>query len=283
MDKTTFEDLRGKVCVITGGTGVIGNAIARATAAHEVKTVVVSRILDKAEQAARQIQRETGTPCLGASADVLDAGQLQALRDVVKAKLGPVDVLINCAGGNRPSATTAESFITKQALPKPGGAFDGLSLAGFSEVLDLNLLGTVLPTQVFAADMVARGKGVILNISSMSSVRPLTRIPAYGAAKAAVNNLTQWLAVHYAKAGIRVNAVAPGFLLTEQNRFLLVDKNSGKLTERGQSIIGHTPMGELGNADDIPGAALFLMSDMARFITGIVLPVDGGFSAYSGV
>jgi NAD(P)-dependent dehydrogenase (short-subunit alcohol dehydrogenase family) len=186
-----------------------------------------------------------------------------------------VDILINGAGGNHPSATT-----------KPDLPFFDLPLDALRHVGDLNLLGTILPCQVFGRGMAERGEGIILNISSMSALRPLTRIPAYSAAKAAVSNFTQWLAVHMAQnysPKIRVNAIAPGFFLTEQNRFLLTDKDTGELTPRGQSILSHTPMNRFGDPEDLLGATMWLISPASAFVTGVVLPVDGGFSAFSGV
>ncbi len=283
MEKKSLDGLCGKVCVITGGAGIIGSSIAGALAQQGVKMVLIDLFPDKAEQTARNIEKETGTPCLGVGANILKEEELNAVHKKITDQWGPVDMLINCAGGNRPNATTSELFLTRDNALKQGATFITLAMAGFRDVLDLNFLGTVMPTQVFSQDMITKGKGVILNISSMNAIRPLTRIPAYSAAKAAVNNFTQWLAVHFAKANIRVNAIAPGFLLTDQNRFLLTDKETGKLTPRGESIIAHTPMGELGKPEDLHGAVLYLMSDLSRFVTGIVIPVDGGFSAYSGV
>jgi NAD(P)-dependent dehydrogenase (short-subunit alcohol dehydrogenase family) len=190
-------------------------------------------------------------------------------------ELGHVDILINGAGGNKPQATTSQDL-----------KFFDLPADAFRWVFDLNMLGTILPTQVFAKMMAVQGSGIILNISSMNAFRPLTRIPAYSAAKAGVSNFTQWLAVHMAQEyspAIRVNAIAPGFFLTEQNRFLLTDKETGELTARGQTIIQHTPMGRFGTPDDLVGTVLWLVSPASAFVTGIVVPIDGGFSAFSGV
>jgi len=194
-----------------------------------------------------------------------------------------VDFLINGAGGNAPEATTSVEQILKGQEVEFDETFFGLGSSGFDRVFALNFTGTLLPTMVFARDMVRRGKGVVLNISSMNSFRPLTKIPAYSAAKASVNNFTQWLAVHLAKTGIRVNAIAPGFFLTSQNRFLLVDEKTGQPTPRGSKIIVNTPVGHYGQPEDLQGAVLFLLSELSSFITGIVLPVDGGYSAYGGV
>ncbi len=200
----------------------------------------------------------------------------------INEKLGKIDVLVNCAGGNNPAATTQLEFLTKDDINDLSKGFFGLELDGFRQVFDLNFLGTVLPTMIFAKDMVGRG-GSIINISSMSSYRPITRVVAYSAAKSAVNNLTEWLAVHLAKLNIRVNAIAPGFFLTDQNRFLLLDKETNQLTERGKKIIAHTPMGRFGEPEEIVGTLLYLISDISKFVTGVVIPVDGGFNAFCGV
>jgi NAD(P)-dependent dehydrogenase (short-subunit alcohol dehydrogenase family) len=208
-------------------------------------------------------------------ANVLDIETLQQASETIKTEFGVVHILINAAGGNHPSATTSADL-----------SFFDLPIDALRMVGDLNLLGTILPCQVFGRGMAARGEGVILNISSMNALRPLTRIPAYSAAKAAVTNFTQWLAVHMAQnysPRIRVNAIAPGFFLTEQNRFLLTDKDSGRLTPRGQSILTHTPLNRFGTPEDLLGATMWLISPAASFMTGAVIPVDGGFSAFSGV
>ena len=192
-----------------------------------------------------------------------------------------MDILVNGAGGNSPAATTKVEKI--EGSEDPADTFFGLQIEGFDKVFDLNVKGTIIPTMVFAVDMVKKRSGVIINISSMNSYRPLTKIAAYSAAKASVNNLTQWLAVHFSKTGIRVNAIAPGFLLTNQNRFLLVDEKTGESTPRGRKIINNTPMERYGTAEELTGTLLYLASDLSRFVTGVVIPVDGGFSAYSGV
>jgi NAD(P)-dependent dehydrogenase (short-subunit alcohol dehydrogenase family) len=205
----------------------------------------------------------------------LDKAHIEAVAGEVIAEFGQVDILINGAGGNKPQATTNQDL-----------KFFDLPADAFRWVFDLNMLGTILPTQVFAKMMAEQGSGIILNISSMNAFRPLTRIPAYSAAKAGVSNFTQWLAVHMAQEyspAIRVNAIAPGFFLTEQNRFLLTDKETGELTARGQTIIQHTPMGRFGTPDDLVGTVLWLVSPASAFVTGIVVPIDGGFSAFSGV
>ncbi len=192
-------------------------------------------------------------------------------------------MLINGAGGNSPKATTKLEQLTEEDMDHLEDGFFGLELKGFQRVFDLNFTGTLLPTMVFTRDMVVRQKGVVLNISSMNAYKPLTKIPAYSAAKASINNFTEWLAVHFAKVGVRVNAIAPGFFLTNQNRFLLTDEHTGDLTGRGEKIIANTPMGVFGEPDDLNGTVLYLLSDMSSFITGICIPVDGGYSAFGGV
>lgn len=281
MKSLGFADLRGKVAVLTGGTGVIGQALARALAEAGVKVALAGRDRAKADALAANLAAETGGAVLGLAFDVLDQSGLEAARAEVNRTWGPVDLLINAAGGNRPTATTAVEQLTPEGRASLAGSFFGLNASAFSEVLQLNLVGTLLPTQVFAQDMVDRG-GVVLNVSSMSAARALTKVPAYSASKAGLNNLTQWLAVHLAPVGIRVNAVAPGFFLTEQNRFLMLDE-SGAPTPRQRKIVAATPMARLGQVDELRGAVLFLLSDLSRFVTGVVLPVDGGFSAYGGV
>jgi NAD(P)-dependent dehydrogenase (short-subunit alcohol dehydrogenase family) len=283
MPALSFGDLKGKVCVITGGSGVIGSALAEAFAAAGVKTAICGRDAKKASARAKAIADRTGTQVLGLSADVLDRPSLLNAKQAITEQLGPVDILINGAGGNDPAATTKKETIGPEDIGDLQSAFFGLDIKAFSRVFDLNLQGTVLPTMVFCQEMATRSRGVVLNISSMNSFRPLTKIPAYSAAKASVNNLTLWLAVHFAKVNIRVNAIAPGFFLSDQNRFLLTDEKTGELTARGKKIINATPLGSFGQPADLQGAALFLCSDMSRFITGTILPVDGGFNAYSGV
>lgn len=283
MSTTDFSDLKGRVCVITGGAGILGQAICEALAAHEVKTAILGRTAETTRALAAHLSRQYHTPCIGVQADVLQESSLVAAREQIIGQLGDIDFLINGAGGNAPEATTRVEQITTPDDFRMEDTFFGLDLAGFDKVFALNFSGTVLPTRIFGQDMVRRKKGVILNVSSMNSFRPLTKIPAYSAAKASVNNFTRWLAVHLARTGVRVNAVAPGFFLTHQNRFLLIDEKTGEPTPRGRKIIGNTPVGRYGQPEDLQGAVLFLLSDISSFITGIVLPVDGGFSAYGGV
>ena len=283
MRNTDFSDLKNKVCVITGGAGVIGSAICHALAAAGIQTVILDLNGESAENLAREITATYGTNCLGIQADVLSRESLTDALTLIKQQLGDVDFLINGAGGNSPDATTAAEQIMKDQDLHFEDTFFGLDFKGFDKVFALNFTGTLLPTMVFVRDMVTRGKGVVLNISSMNSFRPLTKIPAYSAAKASINNFTQWMAVHLAKTGIRVNAIAPGFFLTSQNRFLLIEEKTGKPTPRGNKIMMNTPVGKYGQPEDIQGAVLFLLSEMSSFITGIILPVDGGYSAYGGV
>jgi NAD(P)-dependent dehydrogenase (short-subunit alcohol dehydrogenase family) len=216
-------------------------------------------------------------------ANVLDKQSLEEVAEKISKEIGQIDYLINGAGGNSPKATTKVEELNDTNLDDLESSFFGLEMEGFQKVFDLNFTGTLLPTMVFSKQMVQRQKGVIINISSMNAYKPLTKIPAYSAAKASINNFTEWLAVHFAKVGVRVNAIAPGFFLTNQNRFLLTDEATGELTARGQKIIANTPMGTFGEPEDITGTTLFLLSDMSHFITGICIPVDGGYSAFGGV
>ena len=267
-------DFTGKTIAITGGSGVLCGAMAQAIAACNANVVLLGRDMAKAEKVLATLQGTKGRHSVVAI-DVLDPQKVQAAVGQVMADYGQVYGLVNGAGGNNPKATT-----------NPEQSFFDIPPEAFQFVSNLNLLGTVLPSQAFGKTMVAQGRGVILNISSMNAFRPLTRIPAYSAAKAAVSNFTQWLAVHLAQEyspAIRVNALAPGFFLTEQNRFLLTDKETGNLTARGQKILNATPMARFGSPADLLGATLWLLSEASNFVTGVVLPVDGGFSAYSGV
>lgn len=276
-------NLKGKVAVVTGGAGIICSTMAKSLAAQGVKTVILDLNKDAAVKVAMEIEKETGSPCIGVAASVLDKGSLENAKKEINDKFGKVDILVNGAGGNSPAATTKLERMEGTAAEKPEETFFGLQIEGFDKVFDLNFKGTLLPSMVFASDMVQNKSGVIVNISSMNSYRPLTKIPAYSAAKAAINNFTQWLAVHLAKTGIRVNAIAPGFLLTNQNRFLLTDEKTGEMTPRGKKIINGTPMERYCVPEELTGTLLYLSSDLSQFVTGIVIPVDGGFSAYSGV
>ena len=291
------HDLSGKVAVVTGGGGVLCSTLARALAAAGAKVAVLDlredgakvAVLDLREEAAKKvadaIAAEGGT-AKGYACNVLEKASLEAARAAVEADLGPVDILLNGAGGNHPKGTTSNERLTAADLAAANPelkTFYDLDPAGIQFVFNLNILGTLLPTQVFTKGMVERGSGTILNISSMNAFRPLTKIPAYSAAKAGVSNFTQWLAVHFSQAGIRVNAIAPGFFSTAQNKALLWNPD-GTPTARTGKILAATPMGRFGEPAELVEAALFLLDDRcASFITGVVLPIDGGFNAYSGV
>jgi NAD(P)-dependent dehydrogenase (short-subunit alcohol dehydrogenase family) len=278
-----LNDLKGKVCIITGGGGVIGSSLALGLGESGIITVILDIIQEAAEKTAKMVSEDTGTASYAYRANVLDKSSLEAVAEMIRKDVGEIDFLINGAGGNSPLATTKLEEINENNLDELEKSFFGLELEGFQKVFDLNFTGTLLPTMVFSKQMVQRQRGVILNISSMNAYKPLTKIPAYSAAKASINNFTEWLSVHFAKMGVRVNAIAPGFFLTNQNRFLLTEEGSGELTARGKKIITSTPMGTFGEPEDITGTALFLLSDMSHFITGICIPVDGGYSAYGGV
>lgn len=278
--KYSFDDLKGRNCVITGGFGVIGMALTRGLAEAGVNLAVISRSADNPAKG-EAIAKEFGVKCLGISADALDKEALLAARDEINEKLGKIDILVNCAGGNSPKATCAVEQM--EAGDNLSDTFYGLDLSGFDQVFDLNFKATLLATMIFTEDMLAAGKGNVLNISSMNSIRPLTKIPAYSAAKGAINNFTQWYAVHVAQTGIRCNAIAPGFFLTNQNRFLLTDEATGELKPRGKKIIANTPTHKFGEPEDIVGTTLYLLSDISSFVTGVIIPVDGGYSAFGGV
>lgn len=278
-------DLTGKVAVVTGGGGVLCSTMARALADAGAKVAVADLRLDAAEAVAFGICKDGGT-AIGVACNVLEKGSLAEAAAKVEAELGPVDILVNGAGGNHPKGTTSKEYLfpedLKEAVEGVTTFFD-LDSDGVQFVFNLNFLGSLLPTQAFARSMAERGSGVVVNISSMNAFTPLTKIPAYSGAKAAVSNFTQWLAVHMSKVGIRVNAIAPGFFLTDQNRSLLTQEN-GALTPRGDRIISQTPMSKFGDPKDLVGCLLWLVSDEAAgFVTGTVIPIDGGFSAFSGV
>ena len=278
-----FDELKGKTCIITGGGGVIGKALASALASVKCRVIILDLFKEAADKVAGEISSQHKVKCEGIAANVLDRLSLLKAKEEINAKYGKIDFLINAAGGNHPTATTKKEFIDPDDLNNLEDTFFGLNMDGFRHVFDLNFMGTLLPTLVFAEDMVKAKEGVIVNISSMNSFRPLTKIPAYSAAKASINNFTEWLAVHFAKAGIRVNGIAPGFFITKQNEFLLIDQKTGGFTERGNKVITNTPMGKFGDPEDLQGTALYLLSDLSKFITGVTIPVDGGFNAYSGV
>lgn len=283
MDSISFKDLTGKVCVMTGGAGVLGVAMIKALASVGAKVAIADINKEVADKVAAEIGAEFNATIIGIEANVLDKASLEKAKLEINEKLGDIDVLINGAGGNSPQATTKVEQMTEENIDKLEDTFYGLEMEGFDKVFALNFTGTLLPTMVFTKDMLKNRKGVVLNISSMNSYKPLTKIPAYSAAKASINNLTQWLAVHFAKVGIRVNAIAPGFFITNQNRFLVTDEKTGNFSPRGQKIVNNTPMGKFGDPEDLQGATLFLLSDVSSFVTGIIIPVDGGYSAFGGV
>jgi NAD(P)-dependent dehydrogenase (short-subunit alcohol dehydrogenase family) len=269
----SMYSLDGQVAIVTGGTGVLGGAMARVLAMAGARVGVLGRNREQAERFASELEA-LGGEALALSADVLDRDALESAREMVVGRWGLITTLVNAAGGNISTAT----------IPEGGDVF-GMSPAAFQQVVDLNLTGTLLPSLVFGRAMVEAGSGSIVNISSMASARALTRNAGYGAAKSAVDNLTRWLAVELGTrygGKIRVNAIAPGFFVGEQNRNLLMEPD-GNPTARGQAIIAHTPFGRFGEADDLAGALVWLCSPSARFVTGIVVPVDGGFSAFGGV
>ena len=277
--------LNGKVAVITGGGGILCSSMAEALATAGASVAILDIRKEASETVAEKINKNGGK-AIGLSANVLEKKSLEEAENEIASKLGACDILVNGAGGNHPKGTTSKEFLLKEDLIKKDDtlvSFFDLSPDGIKFVFDLNFIGTLLPTQVFASKMVQKGHGNIINISSMNAFKPLTKIPAYSAAKAAISNFTQWLAVHFAKSNIRVNSIAPGFFLTDQNRSLLTNPD-GSFTPRAEKIIAHTPMGRFGKPEELIGTLLWLVDDNASsFVNGVVVPVDGGFSAYSGV
>jgi NAD(P)-dependent dehydrogenase (short-subunit alcohol dehydrogenase family) len=271
---TRLYDFAGRTVVITGGAGILGGEMACALVGCGADVAILDRDPALADRLMDRLGCGPGCAIV-VYGDVLKRETLVKAQETIRDEFGSVDMLINAAGGNKPQATT-----------KPDLSFFDLPGEALRFVFDLNILGTFLPCQVFGQEMAQRGEGVILNVSSMCAFQPLTRVAAYSAAKAGVSNFTQWLAVHMAQeysSHIRVNAIAPGFFLTEQNRFLLTEQASGELTPRGRTIVEHTPMNRFGNPEDLLGTVLWLLSPASAFVTGIVVPVDGGFSAFSGV
>jgi len=267
-------DLSGKVAVVTGGSGVLGAAMCRGLAQAGATVVVLGTTDEKTAALAEEI-KAAGGKAIGFAANVVDRAAVESAANRVMNEFGRVDILVNCAGGNNQAAVTS-----------PTKTFFDIPEEAVQAVFDLNYLGTFLPSQIFGKAMVEQDAGVIINISSMSAYQPITRVPVYSGSKAAISNLTQWLAVYFAQeysANIRVNAIAPGFFVTNQNRRMLIDEATGDLTERGNKIITHTPMDRFGEPDELIGTLLYLVSDGARFVTGTVIPVDGGFMAYKGV
>lgn len=276
-------NLKDKVVVITGGAGVLGSDFARAIAQCDAKVAILDLSEEKAKELAEDLNKQ-GYRAIGVKANVLEKESLKQARQEVLKAFGPADILINGAGGNHPRATTTDEFFNKDTFGQEGNkSFFDLDLDSFNFVFGLNFTGTLLPTQIFAVDMVDKPGSVILNVSSMNAFKPLTKIPAYSAAKAAISNFTAWLAVHFAKSHIRVNAIAPGFFSTEQNKALLWNPD-GTPTDRSRKILNNTPMGRYGEPEELIGTLLWLLDNEASgFVTGVVIPVDGGFSAYSGV
>ncbi len=274
QELSRMYDLTGRTVVVTGGAGILGGEMACACVGCGANVAILDLNIEPAQRLLPRLQAGPGK-FITIATNVLETESLRRAAEQIVATFGRVDALVNTAGGNKPQATTSAEL-----------AFFDLPKDALQFVFDLNIVGTILPSQVFGRLMARQKEGVILNVSSMNAFRPLTRIPAYSAAKAGVSNFTQWLAVHLAQEyspNIRVNAIAPGFFLTEQNRFLLTQKENGELTARGKQILAHTPMGRFGNPDDLLGAVLWLLSPASAFVTGVIIPIDGGFSAYSGV
>ncbi len=274
--------VEGKVCAVTGGGGVLCGAMARALGEAGARVAVLGRRIQNTEEVASAI-RAGGGEALAVVCDVLDRGSAAAACARVLEAFGTVDVLVNGAGGASPQASTGKEFLEPGDLEKGVRSVFDIPLDAFRGITDLNFVGAFVPSQVFLRPMVEKRAGCIVNISSMGAVRPLTKSIAYSAGKAATDNLTKWLAVYLAKMGIRVNAISPGFFLTNQNRFLLVDEKTGQMTPRGQRILNGTPLGRFGRPEDLISTLLWLVSDASAFVTGAIIPVDGGFSAYGGV
>ncbi|MBN1256832.1 MAG: SDR family oxidoreductase [Planctomycetes bacterium] len=270
--------IEGKVVVLTGGGGVLCGVMAEAMAANGAKVAILDLNPEAAKAKADEICKNGGQ-AIGIECDVLARESVEKARETVLKEWGVAQILINGAGGNHPIATTGGETVTDQLDP----TFFDLDIKAIQFVFNLNFVGTLLPSQVFGKDMVEHKDGIIINLSSMNAIIPLTKIPAYSAAKAAVSNFTAWLAVHFAPAGVRVNAIAPGFFLTNQNRFLLTDEKTGEPTPRGGKIIRNTPLGRYGEPDELVSTLLWLTAPASKYISGIVVPVDGGFSAFSGV
>jgi NAD(P)-dependent dehydrogenase (short-subunit alcohol dehydrogenase family) len=280
-DLTNMFDLKGRIAAITGAGGELCGMMAEALAALGVNVAILDIHAEKGKAREAAITEHGGCarffPC-----NVLRPEEIQACFEAICAVWAPPDILINGAGGNDPLGSTNREFFEPADIGVPGlQTFFDLDLEGFRSVFDLNFLGTFLATRTFARGMLAHPRGAVLNISSMSALTPLTQVAAYSAAKAAVSNFTRWLAVHFAHTGIRVNAIAPGFLLTEQLKFLHIDPHTGELTERARKVMAHTPMGRYGKPEELLGTVVWLLSDASSFVTGVVVPIDGGFSSYT--
>lgn len=276
---STHENLSGQVAVITGGSGVLCSRMAVELARHGVKVAILNRTVEKGNVVAEEIITNGGD-AIAVAADVLDRLSLEKARDFICETFGRVDILINGAGGNHPKAITSVEMYNAEQMEK---SFFDLEEKGFSHVFETNFTGAFLASQVFGRELLKNNSSIILNVSSMSAFSPMTKVPAYSAAKAAINNFTMWMAVHFAETGLRVNAIAPGFFLTTQNRDLLLNED-GSHTSRSQKIISNTPMKRFGKPEDLLGTLIWLVDDTySGFITGITVPVDGGFMAYSGV
>jgi NAD(P)-dependent dehydrogenase (short-subunit alcohol dehydrogenase family) len=281
----SHPQLNGRVAVVTGGGGVLCSGFSHDLARQGMKVAVLDLREEAAQKVADEINAAGGT-AIGVACNVLDSDSLQAAREIIHERLGTCDLLLNGAGGNHPAGTTTKDKLELSDLAEKAEGvktFFDLDPKGIEFVFNLNFLGTLLTTQCFARDLVGKENAAIINVSSMNSYKPLTRIPAYSAAKAAVSNFTQFMAVHFSDVGIRVNAIAPGFFSTNQNKTLLYNED-GSLTARSEKILGHTPLGRFGVPEDLSGTLLFLADETySRFVTGVIIPVDGGFSAYSGV
>lgn len=281
----SHTNLKDRVAVITGGGGVLCSGFARDLAAQGMKVAILDLNLEAAQKVADEINAAGGT-ALGVACNVLDTDSLKKAKQQVNEAFGPCDLLLNGAGGNNPKGTTTKDTLSLEDITEKNPdvkTFFDLEPEGIQFVFNLNILGTLLTTQVFALDMVGREHTTIINVSSMNAYRPLTRIPAYSAAKAGVSNFTQWMAVHFADVGIRVNALAPGFFSTNQNKTLLYNPD-GSLSARSEKIISHTPLRRFGTPEDLTGTLLYLADETySAFVTGVIIPIDGGFAAYSGV
>lgn len=272
--------VKNKTIIVTGASGVIGSAVSAALAKKGARMILLGRTEKKLQETFDKISQNGGNH-LQFICDVLDIKSLEMVREKILKEVQPIDALINIAGGATPGASTKTEFLRTDTPFED--SFFGIDTEAFRTTSDLNFLGSVYPTKVFGAILAKQKIGNIINISSMGAIQPLSKSPAYSAGKAAITNFTMWLAVHLSKVNVRVNAIAPGFILTDQNRFLLFDEKTGELTPRGKRIVEHTPQGKLGNPEDLISTILWLLSDHSSFITGITVPVDGGFSAYNGI